>query len=258
MDACQTINNLCHNFITSDLLKDELQFKTLFINLKENKEIDFRKLDLYHNITQVELLKYLTTNILIFPYNDKTIIDNSDGSYLHHCVYKIRLDQLDKLQNDVYNNKFKNVPKNIKDEIFKKPFEELYQIINETQRKNSDFAHLKIKADFYKYKHEIHKSLEDRIQIFKEKLCGIDYNVSCFYNKFMEKEYENYCLVIVEINEFNSKQIKLIESLIQAYDIESQYKQKLEDYIYESRDYSRLENIEYIIYYINKIYFRRH
>ena len=135
-NACDKIYELTQNCDTSYLLKDNEKIKNLINKLKENKEIDFRKLDLYHNITNVELLKYLNNNINIEPYTDKSLLDQLTGSITCYNQIIYKEESINKLKDHTYNIKFKDVPINIKDEIFNDAFNNFYDFLIICKEKN--------------------------------------------------------------------------------------------------------------------------
>ena len=79
INACEKIYELSNTFKPCDLLKNN-KMEELVVHLQKNNKIDFRKLDLYHNITRVELLEYCKNVIQQDIYTDKSIINKMDGS----------------------------------------------------------------------------------------------------------------------------------------------------------------------------------
>ena len=115
--ACEKIYELSQDCKSCDLLKHN-KIERLVAQLKGNDKIDFRKLDLYHNITAIELLEYGKNVIRQDPYIDKTIIESMNGSIISSKRYLERKQMVEELYEHTYNVKFKDVPKRLKDERF--------------------------------------------------------------------------------------------------------------------------------------------
>lgn len=233
-DACIKINELSKDFQTCELLKDKDKMKQFIKSLKENKEIDFRKLDLYHNITNVELLKYLNNNIKIEPYTDKTLDDKMNGSRKAFNEYRDRYTKLNDLKEYTYNTKFKDVPIKLKDEIFKEIFDEYYSFLIKYKDKNMIKSREIIKKNTDNFYTKIVYNLDDynkKFKILEDKLNEIDPIVANEILDEINKNRENFQETLKTVNKINTKQKSLIESLIKTYDISKNYKIKLDEII---------------------------
>jgi len=260
-NACDKIFELSQNCNISYLLNDNKKFKNLINKLKENKEIDFRKLDLYHNITNVELLKYLNSHINIEPFIDKTIINEANGCSTYYNAYNKRLKLLNELKNYTYNVKFKNVPLNIKDEIFKETFDNLYKIMDECKEKNEKIAEELVESNLIKYRDVIKEPIENNnLKQYNIELNNmykyfniLDDIVNIKYTNLLKLEFSEVQKLLSKANELNAQQIKLINNLIDKYDVSNQYINKLNEYIDNIKDnYSGLNDINNIKYFIEE------
>ena len=253
--ACDKIFELSQNSETSNLLKDNEKLKNLINKLKENAEIDFRKLDLYHNITNVELLKYLNSNIIIEPYIDKSLLKKLKGSLKCYNLILPKEELLNELKDHTYDIKFKDVPLNIKDEIFKETFDKLYLIINECKKKNTFIAEELVKTKLITFRKIIIELIEyNNLELYKfelnkmyKYLNTLDPIVCSKYTDLLKLEFTKVQKLTIEINELNAEQIKIINNLIDEYDISNQILNKLDEYISNVKNNYILTNIKNII-----------
>lgn len=236
VDACIKINYLSKEYITCDMLKNKCMMVNFIESLKKNKEIDFRKLDLYYNITNVELLKYLNNNIKIEPYIDKTVIDLMDGSLKSYNIIKERRNELLKLEDYTYNVKFKDIPNEIKNEIFEETFREFQEFINICRIKNSVAAFNKIYKDITIFSDEIvydKEDYNDKMLELKKKLESIDKSLSEKILYSLKKDKIKFNDILNQVDKKNEQQELLISNLIKLYDVRDNYMIKLEEIIEE-------------------------
>lgn len=236
VDACIIINKLSKDFKTCELLKDKDKMKQFIKSLKENKEIDFRKLDLYYNITNVELLKYLNNNIKIEPYTDKTLDDKMNGSKKASDRYLYRFKKLFDLKEYTYNTKFKDVPIKLKDEIFKEILDGYISFVIKCKTKNILVAKEIIKKDIDNFYDTTVYDFSDyykKFKILENKLNEIDDTVAKDILYEINKDMDNFNETLKIVSENNIKQKSLIQSLIKTYDISKNYKIKLDEIIEE-------------------------
>lgn len=150
IDACEKIIGYAHahKLTPNKLLTDKNNMRKLIHDLKNNANIDYRKLDLYHNVTSLELTRYVLTDINIEPYNDESILEKMNGTYKAYQLYTERKKQIDNLMNKTFNVKFKDVTQDLKDEIFGKLFFRFQNIVNMCEDTNKNKARELIKKDY--------------------------------------------------------------------------------------------------------------
>ena len=256
-DICIKIDELSKDFVTSDLIKDKFKMINLVKSLKNNKDIDFRKLDLYYNITNVELLKYLNNNIKLDVYTNRQILEEMNGSIIGYNKILDRKMKIEDLYNYTYNIKFKDVPNDIKDEVFNDIFNEFNNFIVECFEKSYNNANLLIKNDKDKFYDIIVYNLEDyekKYDILKKRLENMDNKLAKDILLEIEKDKNKFTEVLNIIEDKNRKQYILIENLIKLYNITKNYTLKLNDIIDKITFNSNFENYNDVNKIVKNIY----
>lgn len=232
------------------LMTNRDRLEKLIDDLCANKNIDYRKLDLYHNIASVELQRYVSEKLNFAPYNDSTIIVQMDGTRDAWKLYMDRWKEVMKLKKYTYEQKFKDVTPQLKSEIFDKWFDGFnndsavhvngfIEIVNICKDKNMALAQTKIRPYYDAYKNkfavEEHKGIFDRLmnnimQIFDESktsliayLNMIDVNVA---DKIMDELNEEKRDLEVKQNNIrhnNTKHEGYIVSLINSYNPQKRF-----------------------------------
>jgi hypothetical protein len=231
--ACEKIHELSKNFKPCDLLKHN-KMEKLVDQLKGNSKIDFRKLDLYHNITATELLEYGKDVIRQGDYIDKTIIDSMDGSNDSYDLYQERKQLINKLYADTYDVKFKDVPKGLKDERFKTDFDELYGIVETCKTKNIKLAKKIIEPYWDTFNKKFTdipftglingfvNLFTDKKKVFFNKLKLVDKNIHPKYKKMLKNEQIDLEKKQTEIIKLNKELLQNSDSLVDEYNIDKQ------------------------------------
>jgi hypothetical protein len=151
-DYCKKLDKLCVGMKSSKILSNPKNLENLVNLLKENKTIDWKKLDLYHQITENELRKYLQDNLANHKeLNDETIISSMNGSSQSYKLYYDRYHLIKDTENNVYNVKFKDVTEDIKREVFTQIFNKFYKIYTEAKNKNVELAEKIINPHLVKF-----------------------------------------------------------------------------------------------------------
>lgn len=217
---------------TQNLLDCDETIINLIHDLKNNKLLDFKKLDLYYNITVSNMRKYLRTNIDKYQ---KIIHSNIPINGTKDTYDKIIEEENNLLlmKDEIYTFIFRDVSKDIIDEVFNKTFTDLFNYINNLKELNIRVAHNQIKKDF---------------QIFCDKfdiLCIDDIDDIDDINNPEDTNLKYVTTHIIE--HFNNHKTKFLNK-VNNYD---QY--ALFQYIdIIDREYKIIENIQYIINENNK------
>ena len=229
IDACQKILSYEIAEQSSVLIRDPKKLSQLVNDLNANENIDYRKLDLYHNITSLELERYVHKFINIKPYNEDNLFDRMDGSKKAYDLYTDREEKISELYYNVFNVKFKDVAPDLKREIFGEWFAKFGKIINDAKEKNMKLARDKIKPhiDAYNNKydigpehflgkltHSIMTILDDAFEILKTHLDCIDTNVRLEIHNMFNKEKKEITKIQKSIIDLNSNQINILEKNI--------------------------------------------
>ena len=258
INACENIYNIskeCLNY-NNNLLKDEQILRNLINILLDKNEINFSKLNFYSNYIKKILLKYLDDKILIEPYIDKTILDKIDGSNNYCKLYNDRLLLLDDLKNDTYNLYFYFVSMNLKDDIFKESFDNLYIIIFLCKKNNIKKSKEIFKIFLEEKKNIILEYIENNdIDNYNKEIIDIfnfikilDNNIFTEYNNLINFEYLEVTKLINQANTLNELHYSLIYNLIEKYNIQNQYFYKIDEFIDNiNNNYFKLNNINFII-----------
>jgi hypothetical protein len=241
--ACETINHLSIGAVPSRLMQDSKLLINLIQNLKTNAKIDFRKLDLYHNIITIKLSEYSRNHILQEPYTDQSIVDAMDGSSIASTRYKERHLLIKELIDQAMNIKFKDVPEDIKLEIFEKDFARITGYAEEAQRKNQriaediiapDWAFFCKKFDGTEFEKMIHGFIDifiDREKEFLKKLTKLDNNIQQIYIDLLEKERRILEEKQHYINQQNICQKDRINERIRIFNIDRSVKSQIMEFM---------------------------
>lgn len=242
-EACDKIIAISKDYKAVELLKDKNKLIKLINNLNANTNIDYKKLDLYHNVTSLELERYVNESLNILPYNDTTLIDKMDGTLKAYECYLERSKQLYKLQHYTYFEKFKEVTNDLKKEILDKWFVKFDDIVNKCREKNIMLANQIIKPflDNFNNKFKLIESTNDftrlmndilgifyssKIELYKH-LEFLDINVQKEIIAQLNKEEDDLIKKQEEIK-FKNDQVQLmIRTLVKNYDSSK----KIRDYI---------------------------
>lgn len=240
--ACETIHKLSERSITSSLMKNKDLLKKMIQGLIDNPNIDFKKLDLYHNIIMNELLDYSRNHILIDPLTDQSICDKMDGSSQAHDIYQDRLGMIRELKDYTMNVKFKDVPHEIK-QVLDHDFDRITDYGFAAKTKNIRIAEeivlphwllFQKKFDGIEFEKMVYgfiKIFVDREKLFLKRIENIDDIVWLKYNVFLaeeKKDLENKLNIISTLNE---KQMQLIDARITEYQIDHEVKSQISEHI---------------------------
>lgn len=239
---CQKIFELSKNKKAPSILSKSENVTKLIDKLQENKKIDWKKLDLYHQITENELRKYAEEffdklNIYKLPL----VVNGSIESY-NKCIN--RLIEIEATKRYIYNKKFKDVTEEIKDEVFKRRFEVCFKLYNDAKEKNMELAEQIIKPHFDKYNSKYNDNsflnffitglidfFTDKKSIFVKELEKIDETIYDKYKDIIEKEEKEINEIQNKINKQNEKHILYVNKLIEEYNISKKINDYMDDLI---------------------------
>lgn len=229
--ACEKIFELSKGFKSSDLLTKG-GLSQLIAKMRENKKIDYKKLDLYHNIASVEIIQY--GNDLIIQHTclvDEKLIEKMDGSRDAYNMWKERENLINAIEDNTLNVKFKDVTHDIKN-LLAPNFAKFRKIVDDAMIKNQLLAEQRIKPHWEQFnkKYEgttLSKMINGFVEIFIDKqieflnsLAGIDRNVADRYRALLDTEkrdLENKRKSITAKN--NGHQI-MLDRMIAGYNID--------------------------------------
>ncbi len=226
INACETIYSQSLGTKTCGLMKDKKQLENFVQTLISNPNIDFTKLDLYHNIVANSLLEYSTNHILQEPYTDQSICFKMDGSMTAYNIYQERIRMINELEHHTMNVKFKDVPPEMKHQQLDSYFLRIIGYGEAARIKNVQMAedivlphwtYFRKKFDGTDLEKMIQGFIEifaDREKEFLKKLEKIDDTVRTKYIDLLEKEKIDLEKKQHLITSQNVKQMYLIDSRI--------------------------------------------
>lgn len=227
---CETVYELSKDTVTPDILKSKESIEKLIGALKGNSKIDWKKLDLYYQITENELRKYAQEFILKEPLTDNTLKNKMNGSIESYNLYKEREDLIINTYDFVYNKKFKDVTIAIKNEVFNGIFNDFKKIVGEARQLNHQNARLLVQPEYDTYKNKfvknsifnnflnkINEYFGQSTEIFLKKLKTIDYEVCNEFIKEINKEGDELKEKQNIINDKNNEHKIYIDKLINEY-----------------------------------------
>lgn len=249
LEFCKSIQNATNGKKAPKILSDPKNLEKLIAKLIENKKIDWRKLDLYHQITENELRKYVQDNLITCSLSDKTIVDKMNGSKESYDTYENRKIEIERMKNDIYDNKFKDITDDIKNSVFSSVFVSFNEIVNNAQKRNIELAESTIlpHCDTFKQKYSdrtFNKCWVNKImsyfdgykKTFMTELEKIDVTVKEKYllliNDDEQKAKTNQDL----INKNNCNEINTIKSIIKNKNISSYISDQIYNFIHEQID----------------------
>lgn len=240
IEACKQIIDYAmeKEIVPNRLLEDPNNIRRLVEDLKNNANIDYRKLDLYHNITKSELLDYVVKYIKVAEFTDREIIQKMDGSISAYDLYMEREAKILALEQEAYFNKFKDVTMDVKNEQFKKEFDALKSIIEECRVVNRRLAYEKIKPHMERFEQKfdlstgvsITKLVSGFLDIFVDKravlldeLVKIDYSVMTDIVDKMNEEERLLQRRQTEIARLNNSVLNSLNDDVKCYNCEMHY-----------------------------------
>ncbi len=241
--ACETICALSDQTVTSELMKNKELLENLVQALKTNPNIDYKKLDLYHNIIACELLEYSRNHILVHPFIDQSICDKMDGSSQAHAMYQDRLEQINELKYQTLYVKFKDVPEEMKREKLDREFIRITEYVDTAKTKNIMIAEDNVLPHWQTFRKkfdgtEIEKMVQgfieifaDREKVFLKKLEKIDCTVRSKYIDLLEKERDDLEKKQQLIISKNMNQMCMINDRISEYQMDHYVKLQIQEHI---------------------------
>jgi len=233
--ACETIEYLSKNNKTPMILKDPVKLKSLITVLQENKNIDWKKFDFYLQITENEIYKYISDELKQEPYSNTNLTEEMNGS---ECSYKKYIHfekQVNEKYNYTFNDKFKDVPSDIKNNLLNPVFDDMYKIIrvcrniNHTKARQMMDHYHSIFINKYKSNQlfqnflDIHSYFLNKSEEFTNKITNIDMEVRSEYLAEIESECAKIIELQTQITDKNREQHQLIISEINDYCPNNQY-----------------------------------
>lgn len=245
MEYCKKLDELTKGQTAPKILKTNGGLDKLVESLRANKKIDWKKLDLYHQITENELRKYLQEELSNHKIlNDETIIGKMDGSKNSTELYQERFLLIDSTKKKLYQEKFKDITQSIREEVFKSTFDNFIKIYTDAKNKNEEKAENIIKPHFDKFNSMCSQAgfvefciskvvdfFTDKKKIFIDELDKIDINVKNKYMSIVKNAEAEITQKQVLIDTNNKKQKKLLEKLIAEYNIISQTNKSIRDHL---------------------------
>ncbi|VBB18133.1 putative hydrolase [Yasminevirus sp. GU-2018] len=233
LEACTYIMKIAQSRGTkkNKLLANNAEVRELINTLKNNSKIDYRKLDLYHNITKTELLEYLRDVVNKPPYNDISILSQMDGSLGAYNLYQKKMIDIKDLKHKTYNSKFKDVTLDVKEEVFKKQFDEYFEFCAECKKKNIRLAEALIKPHIDEFNqkfiegsnpfsdlvNKISNIFTDKRKKLEGELDKIDKNVKESWLRKLDEEKAMLKKIQQDIIAKNNANIKALEDAIRLY-----------------------------------------
>ena len=244
------------------------KIKKLINYLKNNKNIDHKKLDTYYQIEISKLTEYLNKELI--PYFKKIKINEKDmnGTVESYNIYKSFEKKIKEIKCETYTEKFGSVPNNIKKDVFDKIFDEQYSLINKCMLKNHTLAKDKLsrcsKFDSYIRKYyndnKLLKLSENIMDIFEEYsvpvkivLDTIDADIAYIERKNLKSLHEKLIVIIDTIQNNTAQNNEFVTSLIKEYNTSGSMKKIIIDSInidIEKEQYNR--NIDEVIKFAKK------
>lgn len=246
IEACNQILEFAENKQPAMLMKDPEKLRKLISDLRSNNNIDYKKLDLYHNITSLELERYVNQSINIKPYNDDGLEFRMDGSKIAYELYNERKRQIDKLYNETHA-KFKEAAPELRNKSFKKWFEDINKIVDDAKTENMDRALGRIEPYIIKYNnkfnidhlqhfdklvHNVHDIFVNARNELTPILDNIDENVRKEIELAIVIEEKRVISVQKDIIKKNNALLVAIDKSIIAYNPTN----KVHEYIYKEID----------------------
>lgn len=243
LNYCKKLDELSKNKNAPSILHNSDNLIKLIKSLQQNANIDWKKLDLYHQITENELRKYLQEHVISNKvFSDETLIAKMDGSNKSRNLYLERFELLKHAKEQIFNDRFKDVTISIKEEVFNAIFDKFQKIASDAQEKNMIIAETIIKPHFEKYTNQFKETnfaqycinkisnyFNNKKKDFIPELAKIDLNVGMKYMEIINQE----TIMIIEkekiININNEKQKEKINNLIIRYDINKHMKKYIKD-----------------------------
>ena len=257
LNYCIKLQELSTGKIAPDILNSEEKLIKLIDSLKENTKIDWKKLDLYHQITENELRKYVQDYLINCELSDKTLIDKMNGSNVAFNLYVERENSINIKNTFLFNDKFKDITKSVKEEVFNGIFGIFMKIVDDAKIKNIEMAEKIIKPHYDKYINQfksvsflsfcvnkITNYFDDNKKQFINELKKVDKHVYDKYMDIVNKEEIEIDSIQQHINNMNKEHSEEIEKLLQNYNISKTTR----TYIYEllEKDINkRLYNTEF-------------
>ena len=265
VNACSHMMRITDSrtLIENKLLTDPANMRELVRSLRANQTIDYRKLDLYHNLTTVELERYVNTDVNIYPYNDTGIIDQMNGSRESYIKYISRMEIINKLEIYIYDTKFKDITAELKTGIFLNWIAKFKSIVGVCEEKNRKFAQKIINPhlDLFKNKFDFETTQFERLvtgilDIFNDahivlahKLELIDFKLASDILQDLNEEKNKLTEIQKEINVLNQSNIHELNEAVRTYDHIGQYKKYTIESInidMKNQNYNYDSNITYM------------
>jgi len=215
-------------------------------NIIENERIDYRKLDLYHNICGNDLREYLIKNLHENKDNECKINFTSqmNGAYSSNYIIEKRQQLLDNLKNEIYNKVFSETARDLIDEIFGNTFNEYQKLIDEATEENAKKAEIFIGPYYQTFNNKfVGESIlgslmngfldvfTNRKEIFLNELNKIDTNVQKKYNEILNKEKMDLENKQKEIKRLNKEQEKKIYKIIKETNLNKCIEEEIKYYV---------------------------
>jgi len=226
---CEYLYKLSYNLQPTDIMKNKILLKQIINELKMNKNIDFKSLDFYKNLTENQIYKFLQEFIPSSKYHvlsDTLLINDMNGSNLSYNKYTHRKELREELYELLYNQKFATISTNIKSECFNNMFQKYDDIIEQGKQKNISLAYQKIENARKIFMDKFDIDINDNFDIFCtglyehfifhknmfiDVLENIDMNVKDEMLLMIENDEEKICELQKKINMLNDIQCNIIK-----------------------------------------------
>ena len=233
LDLLENNENGFNDFINQlndylSLIEPKITFKEWYSNLEkfmkeinENKKIDFHKLDLYQQVTKIELLEYV--NNLKKEKSElfiDLVVSHTETDYIEIICKRKKI--YDDILKD-FNIKFNKVNENIKKDIYNDLEQEFNSKIDKALKSNYDYGMLilnGIKNNF----------LSTSLIIYKFNETQINYEYNKIYRLLTEKDMNNFVIKKVSDTQKNEL-IKYNEFIKNVIILQTEQTNKLQENI---------------------------
>lgn len=240
-NLCKNIWDIAKTHRAPYILSSSQSIIDLVDKLKKNTNIDWKKLDLYHQLAEKNLYKYVNEYLLKTDLNDMSLIDKMNGMKQAYELY-ISKEKSIKQAEDESNHKFKDIAESIRNEILYPVFAQYYENIAFIRGANHEKALLFItpyyntfKSKYVEYgkswdnvQTKILEWYEENKKIFVKYLDMIDTEVADDIHNEIVIEFTNLMQLQRQITNMNKKQTEIMNDAIKLYNPQKTFTQYLE------------------------------
>ena len=234
---CEFLYSLSKDKKAPTSLESEESIISLVQSLQQNDKIDWKKLDLYYQITENRLRKYAQETLLSNPIVTDGIIKEMTGKELSAEFCRNLQKSVRDTKSNIFDVVYKDVAISIKNEVFNSIFDKYDLIINEAIKKNIEMGKEYTHDFFSNFKKKFHKKVD--FKYFKTHIMEYfnDNKISLLTQiKYVDKVVYDECVQFIDaeekylqdlqniISERNNIAEKSIYNAIREYDIDTKTK----------------------------------